>query len=39
MERTDFDYDPERDNTPRNITWIIILITLALAIYLTTILV
>jgi len=39
MERTDFDYDPERDSTPKNITYIIIAITIAMAVYLTTILV
>jgi len=39
MERTDFDYDPEKDKMPKNITWIIIALTIAAAIYLSTILV
>jgi hypothetical protein len=39
MERTDFDYDPERDQVPKKITWIIIALTIAAAIYLSMILV
>lgn len=35
MERSDFDYDPERDKAPSKITWIIIALAVAMAIYLS----
>jgi hypothetical protein len=35
MERTDFDYDPKRDKTPNSITYIILALALAAAIYLS----
>jgi len=39
MERTDFDYDPKRDKLPNKIKWVIIVLSIALAIYLSIILV
>jgi len=39
MERTDFDFDPVKDKLPKSITWIIIVIAIAMTIFLTTFLV
>jgi len=39
MERTEFDYDPKRDKLPKKTTWILILLAIATAIYLSIILV
>ena len=39
MDRTEFDYDPKKDKAPSRITWIIVAMAIATAIYLSTILV
>ena len=39
MDRTEFDYDPEKDKAPSSITWIIIAMAVGTAIYLSMILV
>jgi hypothetical protein len=39
MERSDFDYDPARDEPPKKVRWILVFIALGMAVYLSTFLV
>jgi len=39
QEFSEFDYHPERDEIPSKVRWIIVLISLGMALYLATILV
>jgi hypothetical protein len=39
MERTEFDYDPDKDKLPKKMTWILVGLAIATAIYLSIILV